>query len=344
MTDEPRWIFRGNILLYLDRDSHWHIARECRVFELKIPSKNGSNSFSPKASLLLQMGTTHCVLSPCIDSKIDVQPPEQIETTIMGNTTSDDSMEGITQENHQIVDDNHSVMFCDTSTNPFCKFILTICPSAFIDKQSPSNSVDLNSSQTTINTFQFTTVGDVQESNTPQDNEQVEHPLTFAKRSIQQISDSSSILDNAFHSRFDIFEFAKLTDRPLLVLGVHLLSESPIFKDLFVQKTVDIQHCASFLDLCERLYQNVPYHNSTHAADVMQFNMFLLSSSFARHHLEDYEILTAMMCAVVHDVGHTGRNNDYLVKTNHELAHKFNKVSCLEQYHIEQVCCKLIES
>ena len=165
-----------------------------------------------------------------------------------------------------------------------------------------------------------------------------ECPLEFAQRSIHKISEISSILDDAFFLRFDIFEFTKLTDRPLLVLGFYLLSRHPILQDLYQQKKVDLVHCATFLDLCERLYQKVPYHNSTHATDVLQFNMLLLSSSFAQHHLMDYEVLTAAMCAVVHDAGHSGRNNDYLVKSNHELARRFNKVSCLEQYHIEMVC------
>jgi len=161
-----------------------------------------------------------------------------------------------------------------------------------------------------------------------------ESPLRFAEKFI---SAHCSVFEDAFYLRFNIFEFAKLTDRPLLVLGVYLLSRSPILHDLFSQKRADLLHCANFLDLCEKLYRDVQYHNSTHAADVMQFNFLLHSSSFSRHHFKDYEVLTSLMSAVVHDVGHAARNNDFLVKSNHELTQRFNKVSCLEQYHIEQL-------
>ena len=94
--------------------------------------------------------------------------------------------------------------------------------------------------------------------------------------------------------------------------------------------------CAHFLDLCEKLYVDNPYHNKIHATDVMQFNMILLSSSYIKYHFQDYELLAAFMSAVAHDIGHIGKNNDFLVKSKHNLAKKFNNVSCLEMYHIEQ--------
>jgi len=195
------------------------------------------------------------------------------------------------------------------------------------------HSVPSGSSQSSV---KFNTMLDIQCSASYAEDE--EHPLECAQRIIQQISESSSILDDAFHFRFDIFEFNKLTDRPLLVLGVYLLSHCPKLRSLFEGDKVSLKHCATFMDICERLYQNVPYHNSTHAADVMQFNTIMLSkTAFSRHNLTDYEVLAGVMCAVVHDVGHIGRNNDYLIKSNHELARRFKKVSILEQYHIEQL-------
>jgi len=164
-----------------------------------------------------------------------------------------------------------------------------------------------------------------------------ENVLKYAQNQINMIvNGGSDIFDNAFKFDFDIFEFMNYTNRPLLVLGVYLLQNAPIFDKLFSNNKVNLLSCAHFLDLCEKLYQKNPYHNHIHATDVMQFNLILLSSSFIKYHFEDYELLAAFMSAVAHDIGHIGKNNDFLIKSQHKLAVKFNNVSCLENYHIEQ--------
>lgn len=164
-----------------------------------------------------------------------------------------------------------------------------------------------------------------------------ENVLKYAQNQISMIiNGGSDIFENVFKFDFDIFEFINYTNRPLLVLGVYLLQNASIFEKLFNNNKVSLLSCAHFLDLCEKLYQKNPYHNNIHATDVMQFNTVLLSSSFAKYHFEDYELLAAFMSAVAHDIGHIGKNNDFLIKSKHKLALKFNNISCLENYHIEQ--------
>eukprot|EP01084_Bolivina_argentea_P186852 321973_1 len=163
-----------------------------------------------------------------------------------------------------------------------------------------------------------------------------ENVLKYAEEQIEIIIKNSNILDDAFKYEFDIFEFINYTHRPLLVLGIYLLKKSFIFSKLFNKNKVNLFQCAHFLDLCEKLYQNNPYHNNIHATDVMQFNMILLSSSYIASHFEDYECLAAFMSAVAHDCGHVGKNNDFLIKSKHNLAITYNNISCLENYHIQQ--------
>ena len=38
-------------------------------------------------------------------------------------------------------------------------------------------------------------------------------------------------------------------------------------------------------------------------------------------HMKAIEVFAAVVAAFVHDVGHTGVNNNYLVQTGHTLAH-----------------------
>eukprot|EP00484_Ammonia_sp_Unknown_P022062 CAMPEP_0197037336 /NCGR_PEP_ID=MMETSP1384-20130603/14573_1 /TAXON_ID=29189 /ORGANISM="Ammonia sp." /LENGTH=423 /DNA_ID=CAMNT_0042467623 /DNA_START=79 /DNA_END=1350 /DNA_ORIENTATION=- len=163
-----------------------------------------------------------------------------------------------------------------------------------------------------------------------------ENVLKYAQEQIESIRAKSNVFDFACKYEFNVFEFIKYTNRPLLVLGMYLLTNCKIFAKLFDEGRVELSCCAHFLDLCEKLYHANPYHNSIHATDVMQFNCILLCSQYIRSRFQDYELLAAFMSAVAHDIGHIGKNNDFLVKSKHELALKFDNVSCLEYYHIEQ--------
>ena len=59
-----------------------------------------------------------------------------------------------------------------------------------------------------------------------------------------------------------------------------------------------------------------PYHNSTHAADVLQALCFLLSKGKLHERFEPLEIAAAIIAAVVHDVAHPGVNNAFLDAIN----------------------------
>ena len=53
-------------------------------------------------------------------------------------------------------------------------------------------------------------------------------------------------------------------------------------------------------------YERNPYHNSVHAADVVQALAWLLASDAFTRELTDLELLCIIMAAAVHDVGHPG--------------------------------------
>ncbi len=46
--------------------------------------------------------------------------------------------------------------------------------------------------------------------------------------------------------------------------------------------------------------------------------------------IEKFTLLVAALC---HDIGHPGHNNDFLVKTESEIAMLYNNRSILENYH-----------
>jgi hypothetical protein len=117
---------------------------------------------------------------------------------------------------------------------------------------------------------------------------------------------------------------------------------------------------SAYLRACERTYraQN-PYHNNTHAADVTQTAACLLrafseaaaaaaadgtaagskkgtttsSPSTPPPPPDKLERFCVLLASAVHDLGHPGVNNDFLVRTRHRLAGLYNDRSVNEHYH-----------
>lgn len=81
-------------------------------------------------------------------------------------------------------------------------------------------------------------------------------------------------------------------------------------------------------------YEDVPYHNALHGADVLQGMHALLraNAAFEGALCED-TILVALLAALAHDVGHPGLTNNFLVETQHTLAVRYNDHSPLENMH-----------
>ena len=89
----------------------------------------------------------------------------------------------------------------------------------------------------------------------------------------------------------------------------------------------------SFFKELEAKYEKNPYHNSTHAADVMCSFVYLLQSSMIMEHITSLELLACIIAALAHDVGHPGKNNRFLVLSRNEIAVLYNDISVLEMMH-----------
>ena len=86
--------------------------------------------------------------------------------------------------------------------------------------------------------------------------------------------------------------------------------------------------------VCET-YNKVPYHNCIHGGDVLQgFHCLLMRSPVLRKATPHNMMFACLMAALVHDVGHVGRTNHFLVNTEHGLALQYNDQSVLENMHI----------
>lgn len=101
------------------------------------------------------------------------------------------------------------------------------------------------------------------------------------------------------------------------------------------QYTKAVTTLARFLRRVGSFYKRNAYHNVEHAADIVQtVNWFLLNPKLSKA-MSAKDKLTMIISAAIHDIGHLGVNNDFLVATGHEHAITYNDQSPMENMH----CC-----
>jgi hypothetical protein len=141
---------------------------------------------------------------------------------------------------------------------------------------------------------------------------------------------------------FDVFSLKTLTNNnDLVVLMTHLFH----INDICRSEKLNRGKFNNFMKAVQSGYNNLPYHNSTHAADVVQaFHYFLVSCEVKTLYdltLSEYSI--CILSASIHDFQHPGRTNAFLVNTNHDLAILYNDSSVLENHHVA-ACFKLMQT
>ncbi|KAK4511307.1 uncharacterized protein ATC70_012522 [Mucor velutinosus] len=83
-------------------------------------------------------------------------------------------------------------------------------------------------------------------------------------------------------------------------------------------------------DVCNSYHNSNPYHNFRHAVDVMQSTWYFLNSIASESMallLRPIDVLSLLMAAIGHDVGHPGVNNGFMATV------LYNDKSVLENYH-----------
>jgi hypothetical protein len=131
---------------------------------------------------------------------------------------------------------------------------------------------------------------------------------------------------------FDIFqEIEHYGDRNIMVL----VAANVFFRySMFQSLDLDYDVFMEFLGSVQAHYRREnPYHNHIHAADVLQTTHVYLCIGNVKENFVDAELLAVLFAAVVHDVGHLGISNAFLVKTGHPLASLYNDNSPLESMH-----------
>ena len=130
----------------------------------------------------------------------------------------------------------------------------------------------------------------------------------------------------------DIFHLDEISNhQPLTAIVYNIFLERNLLSTFKIPRKT----CILFLKALENSYvREVPYHNSKHAADVTQTTHVLLNMDALEDVFTPLEILAALFASAIHDAGHPGVTNQYLVNTSSELALLYNDESVLENYHV----------
>ncbi|CAH8613329.1 unnamed protein product [Schistosoma curassoni] len=128
----------------------------------------------------------------------------------------------------------------------------------------------------------------------------------------------------------DIFEVDHLTTNPLTCVFYNIVQK----RNLLQKFAIPERNLLLYMTAVEEKYNDNPYHNRVHAADVVQSTHVLLNAQSLESVFTDLEIFTVLFACAIHDVGHPGVTNQYLINTNDQLAILYNDSSVLENHHL----------
>ena len=129
--------------------------------------------------------------------------------------------------------------------------------------------------------------------------------------------------------QFDAFEAAhQLGKQALTNLVIFLVCKMGLVDVL----CLSLPKLKRFLEQVEKGYRDVPYHNKVHVVDVVQrFHAITVNMA-----LSPVERLAGYIAAAVHDYGHGGVTNSYLIATDNVIARRYNNRSPWENFHASQ--------
>lgn len=155
-------------------------------------------------------------------------------------------------------------------------------------------------------------------------------PLTKPKSTTQ----IQSLLETALSWDFDIFRLEEISEkRPLLYLGMELCARFDVFETFSVDEAT---FKAWFVVIEANYHATNSYHNSCHAADVMQATAVYLQQIASKKEpkiLDAMDEATALIAAATHDIDHPGKSSAFLCNSDDKLALLYNDMSVLESHH-----------
>ena len=145
-----------------------------------------------------------------------------------------------------------------------------------------------------------------------------------------------SYLNLNFESyKFNIFEFTKKigNENVLPGISVYVFNSKELFEIIPFHK---FENCINRIS--KGYKPENPYHNNLHAADMLQtiyvYNVYSKFEDYLK--LSNLELFSIFFSSIIHDYGHPGLNNNFLISIKDDLAIRYNDKSVLENYHVSE--------
>ena len=140
--------------------------------------------------------------------------------------------------------------------------------------------------------------------------------------------------------KFNIFKLEEKVGREniLPVISTYIFSTLGLFN------IIDYTKFEPFIFRVANGYnRNNPYHTDLHAADICQSLLvyYLFGSVQKLLDFNDLDLISLFISASIHDFGHPGYTNNFLIKTKNDIAIRYNDQSVLENYHVSE-CFNII--
>ena len=134
---------------------------------------------------------------------------------------------------------------------------------------------------------------------------------------------------------FNIFELEKIVGHKnvLPIMGRTMLDSF----GLIDEKIMPIDKLDPFLiSITNQYLTSTLYHNSMHGADITQTICLFFNNSNAEEvsHAQVIDLLSIIIAALGHDVGHPGLTNTFQINSSSDMAITYNDSSCLENFHL----------
>ena len=156
----------------------------------------------------------------------------------------------------------------------------------------------------------------------------IEHVLTGANYDPKQILEKD----------FNIFELKKIIGHGnvLPLMGKTILESFGLLDNNIIEtKKLD-----NFLySITKQYHTTTLYHNSIHGADVTQtISLFFLNSNAEEICSTNVlDLLSILISALGHDIGHPGFTNNFQINASTDMALTYNDISCLENFHVSKL-------
>ncbi len=145
---------------------------------------------------------------------------------------------------------------------------------------------------------------------------------------------NEDLLDFESH-KFNIFKLEQKVGRE----NILPVTATYIFSTLGLFNIIDYTRFEPFIFRVASGYnRDNPYHTDLHAADICQSLLvyYLFGNLQKLIDFNELDLISLFISASIHDFGHPGYTNNYLINTKNDIAIRYNDQSVLENYHVSE--------